>query len=232
MKKIYTLFFSCTLAIAVMQAQSNTERYFPGPTHNWETREANQLGLNADSIAAAVQFAIDNESSNHRNLEINHYTSFGREPFGDAVGPHKERGAPTGIILYKGYIIATWGEPDRVDMTFSVSKSFLSSTVGIAFDQGLIRDVHDKVDDYMAPVVILGPSMGANRADQIGQPKVFEPFKSNHNNKITWDHLLRQTSDWEGSLWGKPDWADRPSGEPATWMTRDRKEPGTAFAKC
>lgn len=22
--------------------------------------------------------------------------------------------------------------------------------------------------------------------------------------------MLRQTSDWEGTLWGKPDWADRP----------------------
>ena len=34
-----------------------------------------------------------------------------------------------------------------------------------------------------------------------------------HNATITWDHLLRQTSDWQGTLWGKPDWADRPEGE-------------------
>ena len=32
--------------------------------------------------------------------------------------------------------------------------------------------------------------------------------------KITWDHLLRQTSDWSGTLWGKPDWADRPLAGP------------------
>jgi len=37
-----------------------------------------------------------------------------------------------------------------------------------------------------------------------------EYFASDHNSRITWDHLLRQTSDWEGTLWGKPDWADRP----------------------
>jgi CubicO group peptidase (beta-lactamase class C family) len=37
-----------------------------------------------------------------------------------------------------------------------------------------------------------------------------EYFSSGHNSRITWDHLLRQTSDWEGTLWGKPDWADRP----------------------
>jgi CubicO group peptidase (beta-lactamase class C family) len=56
-----------------------------------------------------------------------------------------------------------------------------------------------------------------------------ELFSSEHNAKITWNHLLRQTSDWEGTLWGKPDWADRPQGDPLTWMTRPRNEPGTAY---
>ena len=28
---------------------------------------------------------------------------------------------------------------------------------------------------------------------------------------------MRQVSDWEGTLWGKPDWADRPSQNPAEW---------------
>ena len=37
-------------------------------------------------------------------------------------------------------------------------------------------------------------------------------FESPHNSKITWEHLLRQTSDWQGTIWGKPDWADRPEG--------------------
>ena len=54
-------------------------------------------------------------------------------------------------------------------------------------------------------------------------------FDSEHNQKITWDHLLRQTSDWQGTLWGKPDWADRPEGEASTWMTRTRNEPGSVY---
>ena len=131
--------------------------------------------------------------------------------------------------MKRGFIVAEWGEPHRVDMTFSVSKSFLSSTVGVAFDKGLIRSVDDKVDNYMAPIVVLSASMGVNKADQFGEPKVLEPFKSEHNRKITWNHLLRQTSDWEGTLWGKPDWADRPSGDPNNWITRPRKEPGSAY---
>ena len=41
--------------------------------------------------------------------------------------------------------------------------------------------------------------------------------------------MLRQTSDWEGVLWGKPDWADRPSENSAEWLTRKRNEPGTSY---
>ena len=46
-----------------------------------------------------------------------------------------------------------------------------------------------------------------------------------------WTKPLRssQTSDWEGTLWGKPDWADRPSDNPAEWLTRARHEPGTVY---
>ncbi|MEM9327896.1 MAG: serine hydrolase, partial [Bacteroidota bacterium] len=40
---------------------------------------------------------------------------------------------------------------------------------------------------------------------------------------------LRQTSDWEGTLWGKPDWADRPRGEADSWTTRARNAPGTVY---
>jgi len=29
---------------------------------------------------------------------------------------------------------------------------------------------------------------------------------SEHNAKITWNHLLQQTSDWEGMLFGTLDW--------------------------
>jgi CubicO group peptidase (beta-lactamase class C family) len=55
------------------------------------------------------------------------------------------------------------------------------------------------------------------------------PFDTPHNRTITWDDLLRQTSDWEGTLWGKPDWADRPTENSAEWTTRIRNKPGTAY---
>lgn len=54
-------------------------------------------------------------------------------------------------------------------------------------------------------------------------------FDAPHNRVITWDHLLRQTSDWQGTLWGKPDWADRPEGKPNEWANRKLFDPGARF---
>ena len=223
---------SLSIALFVIFSFINSgisQTYFPGSTKDWERRSPEQMGLLADSIQAAIDYAQSQESESPKNLEVNHYLGFGREPFGDGVGPFKTRGPQTGIILKDGYIIAEWGEPSRVDMTFSVTKSFLSATVGLAYDQGLIQDVHDLVADYMAPVMPLDQPRGRNKSDHIGEEMVIEPFISEHNAKITWNHLLRQTSDWQGTLWGKPDWADRPSGERSEWITRARNEPGSTY---
>ena len=217
------------LFLFVSLAAQEASVYYPEPGSAWQHKSPEALGLNPDSIQAAIDFAISQESSNSRDLEQHHYVSFGREPFGDAVGPHKVRGPQTGIIVKGGYIVAEWGDPVRVDMTFSVTKSFLSSTVGLAYDRGMIKDIDDPVYPYMAPVSIVNYDLETSKAEQFGQPKVYEPFETAHNRKITWNHLLRQTSDWEGTLWGKPDWADRPRGEPDTWLTRDRHEPGTHY---
>ncbi len=60
-------------------------------------------------------------------------------------------------------------------------------------------------------------------------PAGVDLFEAPKNQPIRWDHLLRQTSDWQGTLWGKPDWADRPEGEPAMWPNRKLYEPGTRW---
>ncbi|EIM78906.1 beta-lactamase [Nitritalea halalkaliphila LW7] len=206
------------------------QRYFP-PAGHWEKKSPESLGVNATKLSEAVRFAQEKESSADRNLKIAHYESaFGREPFGYPVGPMKNRGEATGLVIYKGYVVAEWGDPQRVDLTFSVAKSILSTTVGLAFDRGLIADIHQPVYTQMAPIIPYQPErMSINKADHLLEEDVFELFPGDHNRKITWDHLLRQTSDWEGSLWGKPDWADRPRGNASTWRSRERFEPGTHY---
>lgn len=219
--------WTLTVLIASAAPAVAQQEYFP-PKGEWERRTPQQLGLDPALVQEAVELAQASESSSPRDLELNHAMTFGREPYGDAVGPLKERGPQTGIIVHRGYIVAEWGEPARVDPTFSVAKSVLSSTVGLAYDRGLIGNVDDLVAPYMAPFVVLGDRL-ANVSAASGSQKVFEPFTGPHNSRITWDHLLRQTSDWEGTLWGKPDWADRPARDPSEWTGRARVEPGTVF---
>jgi CubicO group peptidase (beta-lactamase class C family) len=205
--------------------------YYPGAGDDWERRPAQQVGMDQAKLDEAIAFAKAAESPGPRNLEIAHYQTFGREPFGDGVGPFKERGEQSGVVIRNGYIVAEWGDMKRVDMTFSVTKSFVSTTVGLAFDRGMIRSVNDLVRDYLPPIVTLGSSLDPSRsaAERIGEQRLLSVFETEHNRKITWDHLLRQTSDWEGTLWGKPEWADRPNGEPNTWRTRARNAPGTSY---
>lgn len=204
-----------------------TEPYFP-PYNNWQQKKSSEMGLSASKLDEAISFAIANESKNPRNMEISHYQSFGKEPFGNGIGPFAERGDPTGLIIYKGFIVAQWGEPKRCDITHSVTKSFLSSVVGLAVDRGLIKSVNDTAANYVPPIELYGEPV--NRpAEDFGKPELLQLFNTQHNKTITWDALLRQTSDWEGTLWGKTDWADRPDKDASLWLNRPRHKPGEVY---
>lgn len=202
--------------------------YFP-PAGAWERRSPEQAGFDAAKLKEAVDFAIANEAKAPRSQELGQAQTFGREPFGEAIGLFKDRGDATGLIISGGRIVAEWGSPDRVDMSHSVTKSFLSSVVGLAFDRKLIRSLQDRAGDYSAVTLPYVPGQRFDRAEEFGKQKYIDLFAGPHNSKITWEHLLRQTSDWEGTLWGKPDWADRPDRDATTWLTRKRNEPGAVY---
>jgi CubicO group peptidase (beta-lactamase class C family) len=191
-------------------ATQKTGAYFPD-RFDWQHRKPEEVGMTAAAVDEAVKIAIDSESTTPRDLGLMLAESFGRnEPFDTPIGPVKPRAAANGLITRHGYIVAEWGEPASVDMTFSVTKTFLTTVIGLAWQRGLIRDVNDYARAYMPPGVDL--------------------FEAPHNRNIKWDDLLRQTSDWQGTLWGKPDWADRPEGKtPADWPNRELHEPGTHY---
>jgi CubicO group peptidase (beta-lactamase class C family) len=195
----------------------------------WEKRTPDAAKMNAARLKEAIDFAVANESKAPRNLELAHFQTFGREPYGEPVGAFKERGAPTGIVLRNGYIVAEWGEPERVDMTFSVTKSFVSTVVGLAYDRKMIKSLQDKAAGYVPPILIYNPLDRFDSSERFGKSRLLDLFETEHNRRITWDSLLRQTSDWEGTLWGKPDWADRPDRETSNWLNRKRGEPGAAY---
>ncbi len=225
MKK--TIHFFAAFFFCVQTFSQKPPVYFP-PANQWEQRPARSLGLDSAKIAEAIQFAIANEAKLPRNQELAQAMSFGKEPFSDGIGPFAERGAPTGVIVYKGYIIAEWGEPNRPDQTHSVTKSFLSAVIGLAYDKGMIKNLDDAIAGYV-PLIEPYNEQVYRSPDDIGRPQLINLFASAHNQKITWDHMLRQTSDWEGTLWGKPDWADRPADKPNEWLTRLRNEPGAVW---
>ncbi len=202
--------------------------YFP-TAQNWETRTPEQLKINAAKLMEAIDFAVQAESKTPRDQELGQLQTFGREPFGEIIGITKTRGEMTGIIIKNGYIVAEWGEPFRVDMTHSVTKSFITATVGLAFDRKLIPDLNAPVYKEMAPVLVYNPLERFDDTAKFGKSKFLELFETEHNKKIRWNDLLTQSSDWEGTLWGKPDWADRPDKDNSTWLNRKRNAPGAVY---
>lgn len=183
--------------------------YFPASYNSrWEQRAPETFNINNDDLDAAMRFAIENEYSGSKDLRIAILKGFEREPYHKIVGPTKKRGGPAGMILKNGYLIASWGDTKRVDMTFSVTKSYLSTVAGLAVDKGLFNP-QDRVADLIWD----------------------NTFDGEHNQQIRWRDLLNQSSDWSGTLWGGHDWADRPPSEGGTddWKNRTYYTPGTRF---
>ena len=214
------------LGTIVSNAQSKL--YFPSQD-KWETKSPTTFNLDTNKINQAIAFAKDNETKLPKNLWLSQAMQYGKEPFSDPIGPMADRGPAAGLIVYKGFVIASWGNTNSVESVNSVTKSMVSTVVGLAIDKGLIKNIQDPVFTYIPPIQVFnGEGVTANQ-NPIAKSSFIYPFETEHNRKINWDHLLRQTSDWEGVLWGKPDWADRPSNNPEEWTTRKRFEPGTVF---
>src|SRR5687768_2428427 len=132
------------------------------PDAEWPRKTPTQAGIDARLLQEAIDHAIRSEAKHPRDLVLNHYQNFGREPFGDAIGPIKERGEQTGVVVHKGHVVAEWGEPQRIDMTHSITKSMLSSVVGLAYDRRMIRSIDDTVREYVAPIQPYNPMPPGN----------------------------------------------------------------------
>jgi CubicO group peptidase (beta-lactamase class C family) len=198
----------CTLLLVLPLISVAAQDYYP-PRAEWERKAPEDVGVDKDKLVLAVELAQSRAVVEPTDLAQVITDSFSpREPDFKILGPTKERVGSAGLVIRRGYIIAEWGDIERVDMTFSAVKSYLSTMMALALRDGLVNDLN-------APV-----------ANWVRDGK----FASEHNKKITWHHLMNQTSDWQGTLWGVPDWADRPQGDDRSqWPNRQLHEPGSFF---
>ena len=173
-----------------------SDLYFP-PSGNWERREASSLGMNELALERAVQFAKEKEITWPIDLRKR---NVGQDPpeWSAKIGLMKPRGGPAGVVIKDGFVVAEWGDVERVDLTYSATKSYLSALVGVAFDRGLIKDMLTPVFEYED-----GKSIKMHKTSL-----AVDGFASRQNKSITWEHLLQQTSEWEGTLYTKPDVVD------------------------
>ncbi|MDB6166031.1 MAG: Beta-lactamase [Lacunisphaera sp.] len=200
---------SVVLPLLLAPVLALAQTYFP-PRGEWAHREPADVGMDASKLQQAIDFSVAHENPHTKDLAQELKETFGaHEPMWRLLGPAQPRGGMTGLVIRHGYVVAQWGDPDRVDMTHSVTKTFLTTLVGLAWQRGMIHDLGDHPKD-VAPLAKL--------------------FAGPHNAAITWEHLLRQTSDWSGTLWDIPDWADRPVGAtPAAQQERAMHEAGTFY---
>ena len=166
-----------------------TDTYVPPADGTpWDRVAPEAAGFDAAKLQEAVSFALAHETKWQRDVRTQLETgTFEPPPDNFLFGPVANRSGPNGLILRGGKLVASWGDTRAVDMTFSVAKSYLSILAGLAVADGLIRDLDEPV----------------GRTVQDGG------FDGPHNGAITWRHLLHQTSEWEGTLFGKPDQIDR-----------------------
>src|SRR5260221_2714970 len=66
----------CALVTLPVAAQAQT---FPGA--DWQRKTPAEAGINPQLLKDAIDFAIASEIKNPRDLKLNHYRTFGREPF-------------------------------------------------------------------------------------------------------------------------------------------------------
>src|SRR6476619_485550 len=128
-RRIGSILAACLLMIAGarfdLRAQGSGP-YFP-PAGTWAKKAPAELGMDPKLLADAVAFAQSRESE--REMDFSDQERI----FGSLLGSVPTRRAKTnGLVVYKGYIVAEFGDTIWVDPTYSGAKSMMASVAGIA----------------------------------------------------------------------------------------------------
>jgi CubicO group peptidase (beta-lactamase class C family) len=146
------------------------------------------MRFNAEKLSQALQaFAVCESPWSRDNSPPWGIHDADPPPYNRLYGPVYPRGGVCAMVFHQGQCLAELGDPHRADLTFSVAKTYLALLAGVAHDRGLLPDVRE-------PVCRRCPGIGFD------EPRL---------QRISWEHLLQQTSEWEGTCLGIPEQVDR-----------------------
>jgi CubicO group peptidase (beta-lactamase class C family) len=197
---ILALCLCVSVATSVTHARQGT--YYP-PKGEWAKKSPAELGMDPVKLKEAVDFALTRESA--REMDFSDQERI----FGTLLGSVPNIRAKTnGVVIYKGYVVAEFGDNTWVDPTYSVAKSMLSSVMGIAVRDGLVTNLDE-------PVNVKVKDGG---------------YDSPRNAEVTWKHHLQQVSEWEGNMFGKQDnFIGKEAFGEGEMKPREQKKPGTYY---
>src|SRR5918993_4793095 len=146
MKAVLKKSVPCALALiaiyaiaAVPAAQQGA--YFP-PAGNWAKKTPAEMGLDPVKLQEAIDYAKSRES--RREMDFSDQERI----FGTLLGSVPNIRAKTnGVVIYKGYVVAEFGDTTWVDPTYSVAKSMLATVAGLAVADGLITNLDAPVGE-------------------------------------------------------------------------------------
>ena len=156
--------------VAAVEQATATAVYYP-PAGAWAKKSAAELGMDQAALDAAVQFAQSREST--RAMDFSDQERI----FGSMLGSVPNiRARTNGVVIYKGYVVAEFGDTTWADPTYSVAKSMMATVAGIAVRDGKI----------------------ANLDEPVGRTVKDGGYDSPRNALVTWKMHLQQETEWEG----------------------------------
>src|SRR5216117_122480 len=145
---------------------------------DWPTAKPEDAALDPRRLDDAIAYHRAHETRWRRDFLLDDGCFIGvadeSQSAGGVLGPVRPRGGPSGLVVRGGRVVADWGDTERVEMSFSIAKSYLAALACVAVAHGLIETIDDPVRDYATD----------------------NAFVSEQNRAITWRHLLQQTSEW------------------------------------
>ena len=198
--KILSALFLCVAVATPATAQSAT--YYP-PAGAWAKKAPSELGLDPAKLAEAVTYAQSRESN--RAMDFSDQEKI----FGSLLGSVPTKRAKTnGVVIYKGYVVAEFGDTTWADPTYSVAKSMMSTVAAIAVRDGKLPSLDQPV--------------GASVKDG--------GYDSPRNAQVTWKMHLQQETEWEGNMFGKKDdFVGAEAFGDGERKPRELKRPGTFY---